>query len=218
MAYSDFKLDQLLTTFSLNLREQPDHFGNLPPRPPSDYLSLTLKRNLNLAVAINTEKARSELIIAPILLELKQQYYEKISLFSGVDFTVDSEQGLNGICDFLISLSPEQLLIRAPVLTLVEAKNENLKSGFAQCMAEMIAAQRFNQQRGNPIDPIYGVVTIGTIWRFLVLSDRQITVDTTEYFIKDIDQILGILNTMVTTTMVTTGVTTRVTAHPDRVA
>ncbi|MGA1626120.1 MAG: hypothetical protein ACO4AJ_10935, partial [Prochlorothrix sp.] len=189
-----------------------------PPRPPSDYLILTLKRNLNLAVAINTEKARSELIIAPILLELKQQYYEKISLFSGVDFTVDSEQGLNGICDFLISLSPEQLLIRAPVLTLVEAKNENLKSGFAQCMAEMIAAQRFNQQRGNPIDPIYGVVTIGTIWRFLVLSDRQVTVDTTEYFIKDIDQILGILNTMVTTTMVTTGVTTRVTAHPDRVA
>ncbi|MGA1265072.1 MAG: hypothetical protein ACO331_14390 [Prochlorothrix sp.] len=197
MAYSDFKLDQLLTTFSLTLRESPDHFGHLPPFEPSDYLSLTLKRNLNLAVAINTEKARSELIISPILMEVKQQHYEQISLFSGVDFTVDSQNGLNGICDFLISLSPEQLLIRAPVLTLVEAKNENLKSGFAQCMAEMVAAQRFNQQRDNPIDPIYGVVTIGTIWRFLSLCDRQITVDSTEYFIKDIAQILGILNQMI---------------------
>ncbi len=197
MAYSDFKLDQLLTTFSLTLRESPDHFGHLPPFEPSDYLSLTLKRNLNLAVAVNTEKARSELIISPILMEIKQQHYERISLFSGVDFTVDSQNGLNGICDFLISLSPEQLLIRAPVLTLVEAKNENLKSGFAQCMAEMVAAQRFNQQRDNPIDPIYGVVTIGTIWRFLSLSDRQITVDSTEYFIKDIAQILGILNQMI---------------------
>lgn len=197
MAYSDFKLDQLLTTFSLTLRESPDHFGHLPPFEPSDYLSLTLKRNLNLAVAVNTEKARSELIISPILMEVKQQHYEQISLFSGVDFTVDSQSGLNGICDFLISLSPEQLLIRAPVLTLVEAKNENLQSGFAQCMAEMVAAQRFNQQRDNPIDPIYGVVTIGTIWRFLSLSDRQITVDSTEYFIKDIAQILGILNQMI---------------------
>ena len=197
MSYSDFKLDQLIKTFSLCLRESPDYFGNLPPVPPSDYLSLTLKRNLNLAVSINTEKARSELIIAPVLLELKQQYYEQISLFSGVDFTVDSQQGLNGICDFLISLSPEQLLILAPVLMLVEAKNENLRSGFAQCMAEMIAAQRFNQSQENPMDPIYGVVTMGTIWRFFALSDRQMIVDTTEYFINDISQILGILNSMI---------------------
>jgi hypothetical protein len=201
MSYSDFKLDQLLKIFSLKLRESPDYFGNLSPIAPSDHLSFTLKRNLNLAVSINTEKARSEFIIAPILLELKQQYNEQISLFSGVDFTVDNQAGLNGVCDFLISLSPEQLLIQAPVLLLVEAKNENLKSGFAQCMAEMVAAQRFNQQQEHPIDPIYGVVTIGTIWRFLALSDHQITVDTTEYFIKDISQILGILDQMITNSL-----------------
>ncbi len=197
MAYSDFKLDELLSTFSLSLREDPDHFASVSPVAPSDYLRLTLQRNLNLAVAINTEKARSELVIAPILLEVKQQFYDEISLFSGVDFTVDKQQGLNGVCDFLLSRSPEQLLIRAPVLTVVEAKNENLSAGFAQCIAEMVAAQLFNQQKQNDIDPIYGVVTTGTLWRFLALSDRQVTVDSTEYFIKEIEKILGILQFMV---------------------
>ena len=54
---------------------------------------------------------------------------------------------------------------------LVEAKNENLKVGFPQCIAEMVAAQQFNQQKGNPVESVYGVVTIGTTWRFLRLRD-----------------------------------------------
>jgi hypothetical protein len=197
MAYSDFKLDELLKTFALTLREQSDLFGAVPDIMPSDYLALTLKQNVNLAVAINTEKARSELIVAPVLLEVKHRFKDQVSLFSGVDFTVDSTQGLGGVCDFLISLSPEQLFVRAPILTLVEAKNENLRSGFAQCIAEMVAAQRFNQQEGNEIETIYGAVTIGTLWRFLLLSGQVVEIDLTEYFIKDSGKILGILFAMV---------------------
>ncbi len=197
MAYSDFKLDELVKKFNLTLREVSDLFGDILDVPPSDYLRLTLKQNVNLAVAINTEKARSELIIAPVLLEVKQRFADEVSLFSGIDFTVDSAQGLGGICDFLISRSPEQLFVRAPVLTLVEAKNENLKSGFAQCIAEMLAAQLFNQQEANEISTIYGAVTIGTLWRFLKLSGQVVAIDLTEYFIKDIDKILGILFSMV---------------------
>jgi hypothetical protein len=197
MAYSDFKLDELIKKFDLTLREQSDLFGDAPAVSPSDHLALTLKQNVNLAVAINTEKARSELIIAPVLLEVKQRFVDQVSLFSGVDFTVDSAQGLVGVCDFLISRSSEQLFVRAPILTLVEAKNENLKSGFAQCIAEMLAAQIFNQREGNEIDTIYGAVTIGTLWRFLKLSGPIIELDLTEYFIKDIDKILGILFEMV---------------------
>jgi hypothetical protein len=30
--------------------------------------------------------------------------------------------------------------VTSPVIALVEAKNDNLKQGFAQCIAEMIAA------------------------------------------------------------------------------
>ena len=193
MSYSEFKLETLVKDFKITLREASDLFIQCPEVQPSDHLRLTLTQNLNLAVAMNTEKARSEMIISPILLEVKRRMHDRISLFSGVDFTVDAEKGLNGICDFLISHSSEQLFVRAPVIALVEAKNENLKSGFAQCMAEMLAAQIFNQREGNDIPVIYGVVTIGTLWRFLRLTDQTIELDLTEYFIKDISKILGIL-------------------------
>ena len=193
MSYSEFKLETVVKDFQITLQEVSDLFTECPEVQPSEHLSLTLSQNLNLAVAMNTEKARSEMIISPILLEIKRLRHDQISLFSGVDFTVDAEKGLNGICDFLISHSSEQLFVRAPVIAFVEAKNENLKSGFAQCMAEMLAAQVFNQREGNDIPIIYGVVTIGTIWRFLRLTNQTIELDLTEHFIKDISKILGIL-------------------------
>jgi hypothetical protein len=193
MAYSDFKLNELIKDFSLTLRDSVDLFSTVAEVESSEYLNYTLKENIPLAVAISSEKARSEMIIAPILLEVRRKLNYQIGLFSGVDFTVDSTKGLSGICDFIFSKNPEQLLIRSPVVTIVEAKNENLKNGFAQCMAEMVAAQIFNQREGNDIPAIYGVVTIGTIWRFFKLQNQVIEVDFNEYYIESINKILGIL-------------------------
>lgn len=64
-------------------------------------------------------KARSELIVAPILVTLRKLLNNQISLFSGVELYVALERGLNGVFDFLISFSPQQLFIKAPVITLV---------------------------------------------------------------------------------------------------
>jgi hypothetical protein len=194
MSYSDFKLNQLVKDFGLIIQESSNLFANIPSAQPSQTLVTLLQENVDLAVAINTEKARSELIIAPVLLEIRRQLNAQISLFSGTDFTVDSDRGLSGVCDFILSKDPEQLFIRVPVVTIVEAKNENLKSGFAQCIAEMIAAQLFNQQEGNHTTDIYGVVTIGTTWRFLKLDQTTVEIDLSEYYIKnDLEKILGIL-------------------------
>ena len=117
-----------------------------------------------------------------------------MKIFSGINFTVDPAQGLNGNCDFLISYSEELLLVTAPIITLVEAKKEDLNGGLGQCIAEMIAAQRFNQQEGNEITEIYGVVTSGTLWKFLKLSDNRVFLDLTEYYLGDLPKILGILS------------------------
>ena len=192
MADSDFKLSEIIQKFELTLNEVSGLFADVPEEEPSNLLTTILKENIDLAVSINTEKARSEMIISPILLEVRRKLNNEISLFSGVDFNVDNQQGLNGFCDFLISLSKEQLFIRAPIITLVESKNENLKSGLAKCIAEMLAAQLFNEQKQNAIKIIYGV-TIGTIWQFLKLEDKTISIDLTEYYIKDVKKILGIL-------------------------
>jgi len=193
MAYSDFKLSESIKLFGLNISETSELFAAVAEVECSEYLAFTLKENVDLAVAINTEKARSEMIIAPILLEMRRRLNYQVSLFSGVDFTVDNERGLNGICDFIVSRSVEQLFVRAPIITLVEAKNENLKTGFGQCVAEMVAAQLFNEREGNEIQTIYGVVTIGTIWRFLKLEGQVIQIDLSEYYITDVNKILGIL-------------------------
>jgi hypothetical protein len=193
MAYSDFKLIEVIDSFGLVIHESSGLFANVQEQECSDLLSTILRENVDLAVAISSEKARSEMIISPILLEIRRKFNYEISFFSGVDFTVDSQRGLNGFCDFILSLSSEQLLVRSPVIVLVESKNENLRSGLAQCIAEMVAAQLFNERSGNQIKAIYGAVTIGTIWQFLKLEGNIVSIDLSEYYIKDIKRILGIL-------------------------
>lgn len=193
MAYSDFKLKELVKQFDLTLKENQDLFADISEVESSEILKVALKENAVLAVDINTEKARSELIIAPILLEVRRQLNYQIGLFSGSEFNVAPEKGLNGTCDFLMSLSAERLFISAPVITLVEAKKEDIKAGFGQCAAEMLAAQLFNEEEGNQIPIIYGAVTSGTVWRFLKLEGNIVSIDAIEYYLTDVEKILGIL-------------------------
>ncbi len=137
------------------------------------------------------------MIIAPILIELKRLTGDRISLFSGNEFNVDAAQGFSGFSDFIISLSNQQLYIEAPVAIIVEAKNENIKGGLAQCLATMVAAQRFNQEKGNTISTIYGAVTTGNQWKFLKLDNATAAIDNKDYYIDQLANIMGILLTMV---------------------
>ncbi|MEA5541754.1 hypothetical protein VB834_22245 [Limnoraphis robusta Tam1] len=193
MSYSEFTLERVVKTFNLTLLEQVNLFVEIPEVECSSFLLQTLEYNVPLALAISTEKARSELIIAPILLELRRQLQDQISLFSGTEFNVAPELGLNGTCDFLISREREILFVRSPVVTLVEAKKENINSGLGQCIAEMIAAQLFNEREGNQIQSIYGGVTSGNIWKFLKLNKQVISIDLVEYYLRDLTKIMGIL-------------------------
>lgn len=197
MPYSKFTLDELKSKFSLTISNIYGKFNNLPEIPPSQFLQEALEYYLPLATAISSEKARSEFIIAPILAEIKKSSNNKISLFSGIEFNVDMELGLNGFCDFLLSLSPEQLLIEAPVVALVEAKNDNLRSGLAQCIAEMVGAQIFNQSKGKEIAKIYGAITTGTNWQFLELEAQTVFFDLEEYSLNNLPKVLGILTSFV---------------------
>lgn len=163
MAYSDFTLSKFKKSFSIRIDEETDLCANIEPLQASDQLKNSLEETTELALAINTEKARSEMIITPILLEVRRRANYPISLFSGTDFNVDAENGLNGYCDFIISRSKEQLTINVPVVVIIEAKNENIKGGLGQCAAAMLAAQLFNQQEGNEIRKISGAVTTGDI-------------------------------------------------------
>ncbi|MGK7933040.1 MAG: hypothetical protein AB4041_16640 [Microcystaceae cyanobacterium] len=200
MPYSEFTLAKVKEKFQLKTVERVGIFSDVPDLAASTLLVDILSYHQPIAQGSNSEKARSELIIAPILVDLRRQLHEQINLFSGVDFTVDETQGLNGVCDFIITKSPEILVVTAPVITVVEAKKENINSGLGQCASEMIAAQIFNQQSQEKleedfvnINAIYGVVTTGSIWQFLKLQDRTLTIDLREYYLQDVNKILGIL-------------------------
>lgn len=192
MPYSDFTLRKVKQDFNLTIIEQNTFLDNIQPQQPSLFLAEFIKKYLPLALALNTEKARSEMLICPILLEIKE-IETNISLFSGNDFTVDASIGLSGVCDFLISLSSEQLFVEAPAVVVVEAKKEDLNGGLGQCVAEMIAAQRFNENNNSSIPIIYGTVTTGDRWKFLKIENQTVTIGLIEYTLPPLEQILGIL-------------------------
>lgn len=193
MAYKDFTWAKAKKDFGLTTIEGQRFFPEIEPIPPTSVLQETLNRGIPWAIAVGNEKARSEAIINPVLLEVKYLLKGSISVFSGEDFTVDPALGLNGVCDFLISQSAEQLAIEAPAIIIVEAKREDIKPEMGQCLAAMVAAQKFNQMSDRAIPVIYGCVTTGTAWRFLKLEGSTVTVDLSDYPLPPIDQILGIL-------------------------
>ncbi|MDM8528915.1 hypothetical protein QUF58_12000 [Anaerolineales bacterium HSG24] len=197
MAYSDFTLKKVKSELNIKLVENTSVFSHIKPVKISEHLQETLRRNIPLALAINTEKARSELIVINILLEIKMTYSDNISLFSGIDFNVDKEKGLTGFCDFILSNSPEQLYLDCPVITIAEAKNENIISGLGQCIAEMYASQIYNKREGYNLPSIYGAVTTGDEWKFIKLVNDTAYIDIDSYYVNDIQKIVGVLTNMI---------------------
>ena len=198
MSYSEFtSIIKVKQAFGLTTVEGPRFLPQISPIAPSATLTDFLANSLPVAVATGSEKARSEMIITPILLEVRKILQQNISLFSGEDFTVDYESGLDGICDYLISRSPEMLEIEAPAVAVVEAQKADLKTGIGQCVAEMVAMQKFNEAKGKPISVIYGCVSNGTQWRFLKLEEKIVSIDLNDYALPPVDEILGMLVWMV---------------------
>jgi hypothetical protein len=189
MAYSDFTLARVKAELGMTVIEGVNLFEHVEPIEPSAYLKEGLRRCEGFVTLVNTEKVRSEFLIAPILGEVLARSNQSASLFSGTDFNVEPAQGLVGFCDFILSKSSEQVDITAPVVTIAEAKNESIRSGLGQCIAEMVAAQMFNQQKGAPIETIYGAVTTGSLWRFLRLEGQVVHIDKPEYFIRLIQKL-----------------------------
>ena len=195
MSYSDFSYKEVSRRFGLSNVER-DWFGDVPEVAPTPRLQETLDLYYPMARAMNTEKARSEFLIAPVLAEIRFHFDNQVSLFSGVDFPSDPAQGLNGVCDFLFCRSAEHQFLTSPVIAVVEAKNENLRTGMGQCIAEMVGARIFNTCEEKIEPRIYGVVTTGELWQFLYLEGNTVGLDARSYQILGVGKILGILVSM----------------------
>ena len=196
MAYSNFTINQLQEEFGLNIVGRDALFADAPPAALSDWIRLTLQKQRPLATHISTDKARSEFLIAPLIVEIYEQMQERVSLFSGVPFPVDSARGLAGYCDFIFTLAPRSWDLSAPVVFVTQARNEEMQRGVSQCLAELAAAQIFNAAEGEAIPALYGVVTTGTLWKFLKLENGNAFIDNDLYYINQPEKIVGIIVSM----------------------
>jgi hypothetical protein len=196
MPYQNFTLETVARQFELNLLDLPfcESLPNADPQP--EFLTI-FKQWFRLAETAQSAKAKSELLVSPILAEVVQLTQKRVQLFSGEEFNVEIDRGLDGVVDFLLSKSTTPYLIEAPIVMLVEADKEGLDLGWGQCVAQMIAAQKFNTSKGIEISVIYGSVTNGKLWQFLKLEGKNVTIDRHQYYVTPVERILGILKWMV---------------------
>lgn len=193
MAFSDFVYPAVIQELGLTQTSAPDLFGHVPSVAPGPTLQSFLPRNVRLATAAHSEASRSIWMVGPVLADLWGRYDGRINMFAGIEFAPDPANGLSGYCDFLIGRGPQLPNLVAPVAVIFEAKRDSIPGGLGQCVAGMVGLQRFNRREGTPIDPVYGCVTTGSLWKFLRLAGTTVTIDLTEYMITQVDRLLGIL-------------------------
>ncbi len=190
MAYSSFTYLQLQERFGIGIVTHEGLFRATPPHAATSLLREILERQAPIARDVSTEMARSAMIVAPVLAEIREITEKRIGVFPGVELNVDRKVGLHGFCDFLMGRAEAMIDLQAPLLAVTNK--------FSKCLAAMYAAQLFNQRRGHPVEATFGVVTSGTAWRFLERRGTSARIDSDEYYIDDLDKILGILVRCVT--------------------
>lgn len=190
MSYSDFTLESVSRLLGVVTRPA-DLFSDLQPITVPDWLQETLARGTQgIQLSLISEKSRSEFIVAPILLASRELSGNRFVIYSGQRLDVDAEKGLVGECDFILSASEPTLPLQAPIATLVEAKKNDIEGGLGQCIAQMVAADRFNRATGRGL-PVFGCVTTGEAWQFARLAGPEALLDHRRFYIDRVDLVLG---------------------------
>lgn len=190
-SYSKFTYDDL-QALGIETEVKELFPESIPPIEPSAWLLETLEKGS--AFSLNTEKAKSEFIIAPILNELYQNNKTVFAVYSGFNFDVDKKRGLQGFCDFLLARLPLNVVPRSPIIAVVEAKqNDVITAAVPQCASEMYAAKIWNEKHGKPTQIVFGAITTGNNWLFLRYDEAgRIEVDKNIYQLSQLSELLGV--------------------------
>jgi hypothetical protein len=122
-----------------------------------------------------------------------------LSIYSGQRLDVDADLGLTGECDYILALTPPVPRLRAPLVTVLEAKRGDIELGLGQCVAQMVGVRLFNEHAGIPAEPVFGVVTTGESWQFLKLLGTNVTLHRERLFIVEVGGVLAALQSILTT-------------------
>ena len=188
MGYSNYrKIKTVVKKFNLEV-SWVSLFDQIESVEPSAWLAETLQ--ISRLLPLTNEKTKSERVVSPILMEVSRNYLDKISFFSGEDLNIRPEDDLSGECDFFFALHPPKPFIDAPIISLAEAKDEDMDWGIAQSAAQMYGAKLYNEMEGKNIPFIYGCATDGIEWQFMKLENDVYYVDNKVF--TDLREILGV--------------------------
>ncbi|MEQ9621910.1 hypothetical protein [Coleofasciculus chthonoplastes] len=139
-----------------------------------------------------SEYAICETIIFPVLKELYRLYRDKFTLWSHKSLIYNEK--LSGVPDYIIAKrSPlGKEIFEQPFFVAVEAKRDDFTKGWGQCLAEMVAIQKMNDQSEQ--QTIYGIVSNGQLWQFGKLRNNRFTKNFAAYTIYNLEQLLAALN------------------------
>jgi hypothetical protein len=188
MSYSDFTLEEVERELNVSPAEA-DLFPALTPAVVPEWLPGWLARGTRLALI--SEKARSEFIVVPMLLAARELTEDRFAIYSGQRLDVEPERGLAGDCDFILALGPALPPLHAPVMTVVEAKKNDIEVGLGQCIAQMVAARIFNERSARGDTSVYGCVTTGETWQFLRLSGQLALLHRHRYYLDNAGNVLA---------------------------
>ncbi|MCK5523198.1 MAG: hypothetical protein KAI83_08705 [Thiomargarita sp.] len=192
MAFSDYKnIEQVQKKFHITYNEES--FIQAQEHEPPPLFLEEFAFNQQYLALYTSEGSRTEAVIFPILREVYKSYSKDYELWIQKSMRYDEE--LTGTPDYIIATRSHlgKTVLTMPILIVVEAKRNDFEQGWGQCLAELVAAQKLNE---NEALPVYGIVTDGKRWEFGKLLHDQFTQNSHGYSVDQLAQLFGVLQFM----------------------
>jgi hypothetical protein len=192
MASGDFKkISEVQEKF--RIRYSANDFFEVEETKPSEQFLQDFEFSMQHINVFSSEASRCEAVIFPILREVYKKYADSYALWIKEPITYD--ETLNGTPDYLISTKSELgiTVVGTPLIMLVEAKKNDFEQGWGQCLSELVAAQKIND---DPSFPVYGIVTDGTLWEFGRLVNDTFTRNRTNFTLANLPILFGAIDSV----------------------
>jgi hypothetical protein len=189
--YRNYSSTELESIFKLKIIADGDLFGDFKPSN-KDYPELQsrvdlMESRISISKDASNEATRGSLLVSHILWEAVADYNLGIFFEPSVEIsqeeTPDLPHPLNGKYDCGLNLN--QIDFVSPIISVVEVKPTQIAHGLGQCLAEMYATLKKFQQ-----DNVYGIITDGEVWKFLLLENSVLTIDKKGYYISNVASIV----------------------------
>ncbi len=192
MAFSDFKtISEVQEKFRI-IYSEDDFVKSEPSTPSAEFLRdfEFTREHINVFAS---EASRCETIIFPVLKESYKAYADQYALW--IKQSIAYDDVLNGVPDYFISTRSElgKTVVGSPLILLVEAKKNDFEQGWGQCLAELVAAQKINDDAAFPV---YGIVTDGTLWQFGRLIGDTFTQNRADFALTHLPTLFGAVNSV----------------------